>query len=296
VTNPAAWWRSFWFSSGDPRNLAAARIIVAMQALWMLLSRDLPALTAMPAPFWQPVRLTLARRYLLIPDMLPVERTMEAMAIIALIMVAVGVFARMGAMVAALALYHLAPLQTLPSTVDPINRGFTTAVVCLVVLAASPCCDRWALRRPRSTAATWEYGWPLRLMWLFIAEIYLFGAVGKLHISGLAWFTARNLGRTLALYPHMYPGVSDGLIASLLARPSLLGATAWCVLLLEGGFILTLFSRRARRVLVPAALAMHLMILRIMRGVFANMAHLGLFVNWGWIADRLLPTSDRQAS
>ncbi len=281
-------WNRFWFADGDPRNLAAARILVAVHALWILLSRDIPALSQLPRAFWSAPRQVVALRFLLFPGVAGVERWVESAAVVALLLVGLGVAVRYAAIVAALAIYHLGPLQTLLATPDPINRGFTIDILCLVVLAAAPCADRWSLTAGGKTPAEpWEHGWPMRLMWLFVAEIYLFGAVGKLRVSGLDWFTGDNLRRNLILYLHLHPGFSDPFTGALASRPLLLQAGALGVLLLESGFILAIGSRPARRVLVPTALLMHLSILRTMRIVFANIAHLGLFVNWGWLADRL---------
>jgi hypothetical protein len=280
-------WNRFWFADGDPRNLAAARIIVALHALWILLSRDIPALSGLPGPFWQTALPDVTVRFLLWPGVPGVERVVEAFAMVALTLVALGVGVRWAAMGAAVCLYHLGPLQTLLATVNPINRGFTVSVLCLVVLAAAPCTNRWAVRRDITVRDPGEYGWPLRLMWLFVAEIYLFGAIGKLRESGFDWFTADNLRRNLTFFFHMHPGTVDAFTARLTRSDLLLQGAAVGVLLLEAGFILTLWSRSARRVCVPAALLMHLCILRTMRIVFANVAHLGLFVNWGWLADRL---------
>ena len=280
-------WRRFWFAEGDARNLAAARIIIALHGLWILLSRDIPALSMLPAQLWYTARLEAGARFLLFPGMAHAERMVELAAVVLLLLVACGVAVRFAALAAALALYHLAPLQTLVATFDPINRGLTITTLCLVVLSASACADRWSLRPPREPADPREYGWPLRLMWLFVAQNYLFGAFGKLRYSGLEWFTADNLRRNLVLYLHMHPAVPDPWLAGLAGRPGLMGVAAIGVLILEASFVLALFSRRARRVLVPAALLMHLAILRTMRIVFANLFHLGLFVNWGWLADRV---------
>jgi hypothetical protein len=288
ATTLAGVWERFWFADGDPRNLAAARIIVALHALWILLSRDIPAMSRLPRAFWYTAWNSVAPRFLLFPGMSAVERSVEAVAAVALVMVALGVGVRYAAVVAAIALYHLGPLQTLLATANPINRGFTIAILCLVVLAAAPCAERWSLAPRRAAAAEpWEHAWPLRLMWLFVAEIYLFGAVGKLRVSGFDWFSPENLRRNLTLFLHMHPGVSDPFTTALASRPLILHAAAFGVLLLEGGFILAVWSRPARRVMVPAALLMHLCILRTMRIVFANIAHLGLFMNWGWLADHL---------
>ncbi|HET7746053.1 MAG TPA: hypothetical protein VFM29_02050, partial [Vicinamibacteria bacterium] len=156
------------------------------------------------------------------------------------------------------------------------------------VLAAAPCADAWAVpARPRSAVSTGDYGWALRLMWLFVAEIYLFGAIGKLRAEGLSWFAADNIRRNLVQFEHMHPGFGDPLTRLVADSPLLLTLGGAAVLALEAGFVACLFSRRARWVLVPAAVVFHLAILWSMQIVFANVVHLALFVDWGALADRL---------
>lgn len=286
-------WDRLWFAPGDPRNLAAARILVAVHAMWMVLSRETPLLSGVPREFWRSTAAQSATRFLLFPGAVGLERGVEVLALAALLSVALGVATRYAAPAAALMLYHLAPLQTLAATPNPINRGLTIAVLALVVLGASRCADSWTIRprRAREESQPWEYGWPLRLIWLFVAEIYLLGFVGKLRETGLGWFTAENIRRNVTLFGHMHPEAPVGVADAIAGRPALLWIGAAGVLVLEGGFILCLFSARARRVLVPVAIAMHVAIWRMMGIVFANVAHLAVFVDWGDVADRLARSS-----
>ena len=281
-------WNAFWFAPGDPRNLGAARILVSLHAAWMLLSRDAAASSALPSWFWSWARDEAAQRFLLLPGHPRLESALVGLALAALAALALGVAPRPSALLAAALLYHLGPLYTIVATLDPINRGLTINVLCLAVLGAAPCGDAWSVRpdprRSERTAA--DYGWPLRLMWLFVAEIYLFGAIGKLRSDGLTWFAGNNIRRNLVQFEHMHPGTGDRLTAFISASPLLLDALGIAVLCLEATFVACLFSRWARRILIPSAVAFHLAILWSMRIVFANLAHLGLFVNWGWLAAR----------
>ena len=57
-------WDRFWFAPEPALNLAAARIVLAAQALWILLSRDIPALSALPPAFWAEVPASARWRFL----------------------------------------------------------------------------------------------------------------------------------------------------------------------------------------------------------------------------------------
>ena len=46
-------WARFWYGPEPARNLAAARILLAATALWVVLSRhDLPGILAYPPEMW----------------------------------------------------------------------------------------------------------------------------------------------------------------------------------------------------------------------------------------------------
>ena len=76
-------WDRFWFGPGTARNLAAARIVLAAQALWILLSRDIPALSALPAAFWAEVPGSARWRFLVFEGRPGLEAALQAIALYA---------------------------------------------------------------------------------------------------------------------------------------------------------------------------------------------------------------------
>lgn len=286
-------WHEMWMGEGDSRNLAAARIIIAAHAIWVLVSWDIASLSGLPDGFWWNVRETTQWRFLIFPGHPGVERVVEGVALAALLAVLVGVWTRGAALVGAALLYHLGPLQAFLVHTDPHNRGFTIAVLSLVVLSASRSADVWSIGAGRNggrarAAPSWEYTWPLRLMQLFVAQVYLFGFWGKLSQSGLAWFSPEQLGRHAAIFEHRLPGRSLTHLGSIVAdSPLLLSLAVIAVFVFELSFISTLWSRTARRILVPAALAFHLGIFLTMQIFYVGGFHLLLFVNWSWLANAI---------
>jgi hypothetical protein len=282
-------WDALWFVADTPLALAAARIVFALQALWILLSRDIPALSALPAAFWTDVSGGARWRYLLWEGHAGLERALEAVAIVALLGALVGLYARACCAIAGLLLYHLAPLETLFYTPSPWAKGLTIAVLGLIVLAVSPCDGALALRpgRPHGPREPWEYGWPLRLLQLFVAQPYLFSGWAKLLYAGPAWASAGNMRAWLLL------SNQDDQLAVFTApglwiadRPLLCLLMGVAALAFDFLFLAAVFWPRSRRVLLPAALAFHLGILFTQNYFFLSMPLLLVFVDWNAIRNR----------
>ncbi|MBI1789566.1 MAG: HTTM domain-containing protein [Acidobacteria bacterium] len=256
-------WEQFWFAPGDARNLALARIVVAATALWGLLSRDLPAISGLPAEFWAAVPANTRLRYLLYPGHEPLERILEDLALAALAGLLLGVLPSLCALISGLLLYHLAPLETIIWNPNPYIGAFTIPVLALFALAASPCGDAWSVgrRKPRKSPA-WAYTWPLRLIQVELTFIYFFSGYSKLRDVGWSWASAENMRLWMLTF-------NQGAERSVFEGPGLWLADhpALCLLMGIGSlamellFPAVLVSRLARRVLIPAALAFHLGIL-----------------------------------
>lgn len=257
-------WHRAWFRPEAAYNLAAARVLVAAQALWILLSRDLSGLHTAPAVFWRTIPDSLQWRYLLVPGHPLADRLLQGVAVVALAAALLGVGTRLACAVAALALYHLGPLEAALYTSAPIGRGLTIAPVALLVLAAAPCADALA---PGTTAAGADarsraHGWPLRLVRLLVIEIYLFSAIGKLERSGWDWGSAAHMQRWFWLFNQEPVSVVFGTLGPMIARsPWLCGAIGAATVVMEWAMPLALFSRRAARWLVPIALLFHVAVL-----------------------------------
>ncbi|MEP6571798.1 MAG: hypothetical protein ABJD11_03850 [Gemmatimonadota bacterium] len=282
----AALWERAAFAAEPAVNLAMARIVVGLHTLWILLSRDPSAMSGTPTEFWRGVSASARLRYLIFPQMTALEPVIQGAVVIALILLILGVAARPAGLIAAVGIYHLAPLETLIWTASPYARGLTLAPLMLVVLAVSPC-DR-ALspgsRGQRDTHASWEYGWPLRLMQLWVAQIYLFSLIGKLLRTGWTWGSAEHM-RDWFLWFNQDPQVAvfSTMGLWLADHPVLCALIGVTTMALEAVFVAAVFSPRARRWLVPVALAFHVGILLTLNVHVAETWLLLIFTNWGWV-------------
>jgi hypothetical protein len=281
-------WERFWFGSGSALDLAALRILVAIHALWILLSRDLAGISGLPAETWMGVARTARWRFLIFEGHPALEGALVAAAALALALAAAGVWARGCCLVAGLLLYHLAPLETIVLTPSPYPKGLTLAVPALLALAAAPCADALAWgRRAGGGAEPWQYSWPVRLVQVLVAQVYLFSAWGKLVKVGPGWASALNMERWL----HMFNQRDQLVVFQTLgpwiaARPGLCLLIGVVTLLVELSFISVLVSRRARRVLVPFVALWHAGILFAMNIAFLNAPLLLVFVDWEALRSR----------
>jgi len=275
-------WDRFWFAPEASVNLAAARIVLAAQALWILLSRDIPGLSALPAAFWSEVPGSARWRFLIFEGHRGLEAGLEAAALLALVAALFGVAARAACVAAALLLYHLAPLETLFYTPSPWAKGLTLPVLGLLTLSLSPCADALRVGRGHpARAGSPEHGWPLRLVQLLVCQPYLFSGIAKLEAAGPAWALPDNIRAWLLqanLDPELAVFRAPGLW--LADRPVLCLAVGMAALALDLGFVAVLFSKRARKVLVPAALVFHAAILVTQNYAFLSAPLLLVFVDW----------------
>jgi len=273
-------WNRIWFAPGDPRTLALVRIVVAAQALWILLSRDLPALAALPEPFWRGVSGSARARFLIAEGHPRWETLAAVVAGAALLAVVLGLWTRVSALLAGLLLYHLAPLETIVLTPSPYVKGFTIAVPALVVLSLVPCANAWSVRPSRRAAEAWEYHWPVQLIRLFVAQIYLFSGWAKLVRVGLDWAAADNVRAWLYFFNQRDQLVVYHTIGPWLAeRPGLCVLAGAFTMSLELLFVAALVSRAARRVLPAAAAAWHVGILFTMNIAFPYVPLLLVFAD-----------------
>src|SRR6476620_1074065 len=155
-------WQRAFFSPESALNLAAARVIFSVHALWVLLSRDLPAHSALPPEFWRNVPWSDFWRFLVFPGHPELEYAIQAVTIAALVCAMLGFLPRVACFVSAALLYHLAPLETLYWTANPFQRGFTISVLVLFTLSFSRCGDALRIGRAAPVTPSPDYCWPLR--------------------------------------------------------------------------------------------------------------------------------------
>lgn len=287
-------WNSFRIAPGSPVDLGVARIVFAGQAIWILLSRDLPAISGLPPEFWATVPASTRWRYLLFHGHPALETALQALALGALVAVVIGVATRPACLLAALLLYHLAPLETVVWTSSPWPKGLTLSVLGLLVLSVAPCDDALRWRRGPRPVPSADHGWPLRLLRLFVCEVYLFSAIGKLVEAGPAWASAANMRGWLLSANQNDELVVFGQLGPWIAeQPLLCLALGVGTLAFELAFPLALFSRRARRVLLIGALAFHAAIVLALNYAFLTVPLLLIFVDWDRRGGHGAPTALR---
>jgi hypothetical protein len=269
----AASWSRFWAGTESRANLSAARVLLALAALWVLLSRfDLPSLLNLPPEMWQGVTFARRVRFLLVLPVL-VERLLYALLHVSLLVAIGGWMPRLACLASGLLLYHFAPLEALIRTPNPYLRGFTIPALGLLILSFVP-----SQETPR---------WPLRLVQVLFCQIYLFAGYSKLVTSGMAWATVDNIRNYLLILNQIFfdrPEASLGYWVA--AHPALCAAMAWAGLAIEFAFPAVLFFPRSRWVLLPAAFFFHAANAVLFRIFFQSAILLLLFVDWGAISAR----------
>jgi hypothetical protein len=277
-------WDRFWFQPLPPISLIAARTIVAANALWILLSlRDLPDIVAWPPEFWASVDGFTKLRFFVGGLPTAAEYGLYALLHLALLAALFGFRPRLACLLSGLLLYHFAPLQEIfIGRIGPFFGGMTLPTLALLLLAVAP--------TPKSGAgASPEFGWPLRMMQVLLTFNYFFAGYSKLFYSGLSWMTADNIQETVYRIATWGP-TPPPLAAFAAAHRALCWAIAIATIPLELLFPLVLFSRTAARVLVPATLIGHLLVVPVFGLFFYNMPLLLLFADWD-AAARWLKTS-----
>jgi Vitamin K-dependent gamma-carboxylase len=287
-----SWWRrhwdGFWFTPTSPRNLAAARIVFSAYSLWVLASRSLADVSGLPPDFWSRVDATARWRYLDFPGHFALERILVWVAGTALVCAMLGILSRLSCFVAGILLYHLAPLESIIWIPHPYARGLTISVLALLTLSFSPCGDCLVLqplsRRPKAVTSD-DYTWPVRLIQVFLVEIYLFSGYAKIAVVGWKWASPSNI-RNWVLYciEEDQIGVFHSFGAWIADRPLVCLAMGVGTLVFELGLVTVLFSKTARRVLVPMVALFHLAILLSMNLTFLNVPQLLVFADWDVVA------------
>jgi hypothetical protein len=285
-------WQRAFFAPEPALNLAAARVIFAVQALWVLLSRDIPAMSMLPPVFWENVSRSDHWRFLVFPGHAGLEYALQWITVAALVCAILGLMPRLACLVAGLLLYHLAALETLYWTANPFQRGLTISVLALLTLSFSRCGDALRLGGAPEVDPSPDYCWPLRLVQFHLANVYFLSGVSKLIRVGPAWLDPQNLREWFLLFSQQEQVIRESAIFNILGpwfadHPVLCAIAGLYGVVANVTFITTPFSRYARRFLVPDAAFFHVIVLFSMNIFWSNIIQLLIFVNWFWLIDRL---------
>jgi hypothetical protein len=162
-------------------------------------------------------------------------------------------------------------------------------VLALLVLSLAPCDVRLALRPGRASSRfdASDFTWPLRLIQVFVAQVYIFSAYSKVVVSGWHWLSSVNIRNFLLILNEQDQiAVFHRFGMWLAGQPALCLAIGIATLALEVGFVGVLFSHRWRRVLLITAVGFHAGVLFAMNIFFSNVALLPIYVDWQRLAAR----------
>jgi hypothetical protein len=288
-----AGWDDFFFSPVGPTDLCAGRAIFFSLAFAYYVTQDFSEWGTVAPEFWMPIALF---KVLGLPLASPgaivaIETIWKA----ALGLAAIGLWTRAAMVVSFVCATYLLGL---PHNFGQTQHFDTLTVLVFGILAFSRAGDAWSVdawrRRARgmaTTARSPEYRWPIRAIWVTASLIFFAAGVSKLRHSGLTWIFSDHLA--ILLIRHQY-FVSDG--EPLTAWGPIIASYPWAArtlaaiaILTETLYPLSLFSRRARLLLVPGGIGFLIGIRLLMGPTFESFVMCNVFwVPWEFVF-RLLP-------
>ena len=258
----------------DRTNFAAMRIIIVLNALWLVLSRpDLPRFASLPVVFFKQIPRITTIRFAAFHFPAAIEWTLYIALIASLIAVAFDIRTQFTAFAAALLLYRFAALEPLIGSISSLwFTCYTHLILGLIFIAIARKDERW----------------PVTAFRTLFALYYFFCGWAKLLAAGLHWATAANLRASILAQETRY--IFHTPWAATVASSNALCLTlAISTLLLELLFPIVLISRRARAIIVPATLLGHLGIALTMGLLFLNWPLLFIYVDWAAVRERIQP-------
>jgi predicted DCC family thiol-disulfide oxidoreductase YuxK len=284
---PESRWLHFWFEPVRPTDLGIARALFFGGILLLYAGEDFSAWGGVSEAFWLP--LPVFETFGLKPLAPAVLDSLQIVWRGALLFSAIGFCSRVAMGVAAVLGFYLLGL---PHNYGHVYHFDALLVIASAVLACSRAGDGWSIdalvssRDRDELPASGEYTWPIRMVWVAMALVFLAAGVAKLRNGGLEWVTSDNM--SILLMRATYH-VSDADPISdfglwIAERPWLSRTVAGLSLGVELGFVLSLVSHRARVLMVPAAFLMLVGIRVLMGPTFGGF----LVANVFWIPWRAL--------
>jgi hypothetical protein len=291
----------YWFEPAAPTNLCVSRVVFYGGLLALYWSEDFRNWGSVSPAFWMP--LPAFKALGLHPLSVDSINVIQWVWRVALALSAIGLLSRVSMAVACVLGFYLLGL---PHNFGHVYHFDALIVIAMLTLTCSRAGDAWSVDARRLRRAqpppSGEYTWPIRLIWLSMAFVFVAAGLSKLRHGGIAWVASPNMAiiLTRAAY-HVSdadPVTTAGLwIASHSWLSEMLALTALGV---ELGFVVALFSARARAVLVPAAAGMLVGIRVLMGPTFSGFLIVNVFwIPWdavlSWVADRTGWTDRKRA-
>ena len=300
-------WNRFWFEPASADNLGLCRILLygSMLAFYVLSPllfkswgwhQDFSLWGNVSRAFWNPVWLF---QVLHLPQLSTGPLiVMQSAYRLALLLSCVGLLTRAST---AASFILAAYLFGLPNNFGKIHHLDQLLLWVFMVMAFSRCGDAWSIdaliRKARAKAInaatepvpSGEYTWPVHLIWVISAMVYVEAGASKLRHSGIQWITTPTMQNyLLQAYYHVSDSEPLSSWGLFFARSDWLSRVlAGTSLLFELGIIIALFSRRSRWILVPGVVLMQTGIAFLMGPNFYQMIMCqALWVPW----DRVVET------
>lgn len=166
------------------------------------------------------------------------------------------------------------------------NHDEMIAVYFLVVLAFTPCGDAFSIdswrRKTTTERPAFAYAYPILLMQLLLAWVYVTSALIKLRVAGMKYLSADNLP-ALAIF-HSLDNLHDTSFKIAFMLPQVkqyLPFAVAFVLIWELLFPLAIFFQRLRWWILAIGIAFHIATLFVMNIFFPHQLAMYLvFINW----------------
>jgi hypothetical protein len=276
-------WQRFWFRSASPLGPIVVRTLLAVNALWIIMSRpNLPALSGWPRVFWASAIPYRAARFLIVPGMPQLEMGLYMLLHIALIACIIGILPRLACFASGLLLYHFAPFEEVMwHSQGPALRGLTFPVLGLLVLSFAP-------GPGVGHRSSWspEFRWPVALVQALFCFQYLGPGITKLKAAGLAWAMPDTIRRAIIWTTTAFAEQPPW--AHRIANDAFwCGVIAVVTLVTELLFPLVLVSRTAALILPAIALIGHFGIAQTLGVAYLNALLLLIFLPFDTLASKI---------
>jgi hypothetical protein len=277
---------------GNATALGAVRLVVQGIFLIAVLLTSFSALGQLPVTILRPIGVMKLLPWSFYDDLLtPVGMGWLKWALVLSLALSTGGF--LTSLTTKTSLLLVVFYQGLVRSFGHFNHDEMLGVYCLAILAFTPCGDGFSLdswsKQKRGQQPDFVYGYPILLMQLLMAWVYLSSALVKLRVSGLRYFSADNLP-TLAIY-HSLDNLHDTHFRLAFWLPEVrayLPFVVGAVLLWELLFPLAVFWKRLRWWFLGIGVVFHLSTLFLMNIFFPHQLAMYLvFVDWSGIAKRL---------
>ena len=296
MTALAGAWNAFWFAPAVPWRLGLCRAGFFGSFYILFLARtDLRWYALFPPGFHRP-RSFFAWLALPTPTLDVLAWLVTAFEF-SVILAALGLLTRVATTTAFVVGLYVLGLQFnygylhWAHAVVPIVMGILALSPCGAALSADALIRRLAKGRVAESGG--QYRWPIQLVRLVFVTVFLAAGLSKLRQAGLDWIFSDTLRNYFLENQYVFRsegarGWSHPLANWLIARPGLCRLLAVTALGLELSAPATLFSRHARRWLIPLLLLFQVgnSLVLYQDFLFAYMGLYLFWISWGQDGDK----------